>query len=231
MRSFAAADDAASWAEGLLWAMALCCVASILSRLFQLQIILRAATEHVARADLAASFWREVLIARFNWLVSLATGVAFLMWFHRVHSNLPSLGGRGFKYSPGWAVGSFLVPILCLFRPPEIMREVWHGSEPAGLERDLGPDGPSLRNELGVPGLVGVWWALYLLLTVVGNLILRLVSWAQPTLESLLGRCIIAMGVDAVEIAAALVAVRLVNRITSAQRERRVQLSALTAAG
>ena len=97
---------------------------------------------------------RRRLIGSFQIWLFLGTSVAFLFWFHRVQKNLPALGGRELKYTPGWAVGGFFVPFLNLVRPIQVMREVWHGSDPSGLERDGAPDGPMIRNQLGTPWLV-----------------------------------------------------------------------------
>ncbi|MFC1995866.1 DUF4328 domain-containing protein [Chloroflexota bacterium] len=47
-------------------------------------------------------------------ILFVITAVLFYMWIHRAHRNLPSLGVSGLKYSPGWAVGGFFIPILNL---------------------------------------------------------------------------------------------------------------------
>lgn len=64
-------------------------------------------------------------------LLYFATGVCFLAWLHRAYGNLRSLGARQLDSSPGWAVVSFFIPILNLFRPYQIVRETWRHSHPA----------------------------------------------------------------------------------------------------
>ncbi len=84
----------------------------------------------------------------------LVTATAFLMWLHRVRRNLPALGAEGLRFTPGWAVGWWFVPIMNLFRPFQIMSETWRASDPGAV----GGDWPSARRT----PLIGWWWALLL---------------------------------------------------------------------
>jgi hypothetical protein len=52
---------------------------------------------------------------------SLATAVGFLVWFHRAYTNLPALGIEPLPYATGWTIGAWLVPLLNLVRPKQIM--------------------------------------------------------------------------------------------------------------
>ncbi len=88
----------------------------------------------------------EVLsIASTNWILDF-TGVmwklqyilgffvffAFLVWVYMSTSVLRRLSGKTMSYSPGWAVGWFLIPIAHYFMPYAVMveiRNVSHGDE------------------------------------------------------------------------------------------------------
>jgi Domain of unknown function (DUF4328) len=85
----------------------------------------------------------------------LLTGVGFLVWFHRAYTNLIALGREPLPYSPGWAIGAWLVPFLNLVRPKRMMDIVWRGSDP---DRPW-PDG-FWRNR-PVHALVHWWWAVF----------------------------------------------------------------------
>jgi Domain of unknown function (DUF4328) len=61
---------------------------------------------------------------------SLATAVGFLVWFHRAYTNLPALGIEPLPYATGWTIGAWLVPLLNLVRPKQIMDTIWRGSDP-----------------------------------------------------------------------------------------------------
>jgi hypothetical protein len=85
-------------------------------------------------------------------VVLLATGVVFLMWIYRANLNCRGFGATGMKFTPGWAVGWYFVPVANLVYPFLAMREIWRVStDPAQWEK--------------VPGsfLLGIWWTFWLL--------------------------------------------------------------------
>ena len=88
-------------------------------------------------------------------MAALVSLVFWLMWVHRTYQNLRALNAEGLRYSPGWAVAYYFIPIVQLFRPFQVMRETWRASDP----RHEG--GTSWRNA-PEPILVNVWWALEL---------------------------------------------------------------------
>jgi len=211
---------AAQWVKGFLTASLVLAALAAVSGLFQMELISRAGTTGITVAEAAANDARQQLVGVVQLGLWVATGVAFFVWFHRVHRNLPALGGRGLKYTPGWAVGWFFVPFLNFVRPPQVMSEVWHGSNPEGLERDESAEGPSLRNRLGTPPLVGWWWALFLGSNLIGNFAARVLLEPSPTLGQLQLMSGLMVLSEVLDIPGALVAIGLITRITGWQAER-----------
>jgi hypothetical protein len=76
----------------------------------------------------------------------ILTTVVFLFFFHRAYSNLAVLGPDEQRWSPGWSVGSWFIPILNLFRPKQMANDIWRGS-----------DGSN------VPAIFNWWWAFWIL--------------------------------------------------------------------
>ena len=64
----------------------------------------------------ANDLWQS-LVALMQFAVFLGTVVVWLVWIHRAYANLDALGARDTKYSPGWAVGWYVVPFLNFMRP------------------------------------------------------------------------------------------------------------------
>lgn len=85
--------------------------------------------------------WHQI-----HFVVRLATIATFVMWFDRIYSNLPALGGRP-EYGRIWAGLSFFAPPFCFFRPCQMMIE-------AGAPRH---DGTRVA-----PGVVVGWWLMFL---------------------------------------------------------------------
>lgn len=217
---FELADAAARWTKGLLLATLVLSLVGIVSGLLQMDLLSRAATSRITEAEVAENDSRQQLIGLLQIPVFLGTGVAFLIWFYRAHRNLTALGGRELKYTPGWAVGGFFVPFVNLVRPVQVMREVWHGSDPSGIERDLSPAGPSIRRQLGTPPLVVWWWVLFVLSSLVGNSIIRIAFAENQTLDQLQKLSSLLVMSDLIEIPSAVVALLLVGRITRWQSDR-----------
>jgi Domain of unknown function (DUF4328) len=85
-------------------------------------------------------------------------GVLGIVWFRRAYKNLKSMGRN--QYGPGWAIGGWIVPIMSLFRPYQIAKELVRES-------------PRVRGNEGT-GIVGIWWLVYLAGTIGGQVIGRL---------------------------------------------------------
>lgn len=56
-------------------------------------------------------------------LLTIVTMVTFAFWFRRAYANLERLGVN-IEYKNYWAVWSFIIPIISLFRPLKIAKEI-----------------------------------------------------------------------------------------------------------
>ncbi len=217
----------ARWVKVLLLATLVISLVGIFSGLLQLGLLEQAENGDISEAQAAANDARQQLIGIVQVVLYLATGVTFLAWFHRVHKNLSGLGSRELKYSPGWAIGGFFVPFLNLVRPLQVMREAWHASDPAGLERDMGSSGSTVRNQLGTPTLVGWWWAFFLISGFLGNTVMRMSFTENPTIAQLRALTSFMIISDLWDVPLALLAIGLVSRITSWQDQRLARMHEL----
>ena len=75
-------------------------------------------------AEATASDNRQAAIGSIYLVLFVLTAILFLMWIHRAHRNLPSLGSSSLKYSPGWAVGGFFGASIVLLKMGGITK--WH---------------------------------------------------------------------------------------------------------
>ena len=80
--------------------------------------------------------------------LAVVTGIVWLVWQHRSQTNLREAGIRGLRFTPGWAVGWWLIPIANLWKPFQATRELHKAS--AGGERWW---------EAPTPASLGWWWA------------------------------------------------------------------------
>ena len=166
----------------------------------------------------------HALIALVRLIVWVATASAFLAWFYRSHRNLTPLRASPIKYGSGWTIGGFFVPFLNLVRPMQVMREVWHGSNPATFDPDPS-GGPSFGPNEATPALVGWWWGLFLVSGLVDNVAIRAGFGADGVVERLRRLAYLMAFSDALDVVAVVIVIFLVRRITAWQAERAARIA------
>ncbi len=156
---------------------------------------------------------RQLIVALVDGTVFIATGIFFLLWFHRAYRNLPALGGDR-RYGTGWAVGGWFVPVLGAWRPKQIINDIWRES------------GPRTTDEYGtkdegnkVPNLFLLWWLACLLMSALYWAATR-TSWSAVTIDELLATNALFLFGDISSIVAAALAVVFVQRATSREEGR-----------
>ena len=100
--------------------------------------------------------WRATL------LMFLVVPVTWLVWQHRVHSNVRALAPGGDVAGPGWGVLCWFVPFVNLVEPFRMLD---------GIRRSSSPNSSPNRNDRIGPLLLACWWILWLIcsaLVVVG---------------------------------------------------------------
>ena len=93
------------------------------------------------------------------WMVSVVVVIVFLVWQNRVLENLSVLCLQR-RFSTTWALWSWFIPIINLFKPYQAMKEIWEGSHPQSLHLD---DGHWQSVPVRVSRLFGFWWAFWLI--------------------------------------------------------------------
>jgi hypothetical protein len=83
------------------------------------------------------------------------TGIAFVAWVWIATRNARNAGAR-VRHAPGWALGGWLVPILNLWRPKQMIDDLWRASMPGVA---TGIDLRFVRK----PVSITCWWAAYLI--------------------------------------------------------------------
>ena len=138
--------------------------------------------------------------------------IFFLHWFHFSYRSLSRIAPNAANYDPRWAVWSFFVPLINLFRPQQLMRELWSAYSAKW------DDEPERVAELKRPtDLVNLWWGFFLTTSSFGNMV-TMAAWRVTTAHDQLQLTRGILFTDAFGIAAALIAVALVRNVTALQR-------------
>jgi hypothetical protein len=99
-------------------------------------------------------------------LVIIGTIALFMIWTYRATANIHALGGQGIRFTPGWAVAWYWVPIANLWMPYQVMSEIWRYSRnPVGTQPDT------------TSRLLTWWWLCWVAFLIGGSIQLR---WAIP---------------------------------------------------
>ena len=160
----------------------------------------------------------------------LVTAGLWLAWFRRAYLNLPALGARRLRYRPWWAVGSWLLPVFTLFRPKQVLNDIWRASDP-----DLPFDQPDAWRRRPVAELLGWWWLAFLASILVRSITTEAVHAAADLmllglLPEQLDRFQPSAGMqilaDLLTVVCGLLALRVVRRTTARQADRATRLAA-----
>ena len=219
-----------------VWAQLLACalivviivdVVAIFSDIAEINLVSRMLNgEFVSLGEAESSDNRQGTIGMIQLVLVVGTAVLFVTWMYRSHSNLRAFNTRGLQYSPGWAIGGWFVPFLNLWRPYQVMCEIWKASSPNSRDGD----DEAWRRE-STSALLGWWWAAWILSGIVGWVLLRTFFSDPEDLEMLQARSIGYLVGDGIDIVAAILAILIVSRITGRQEEKNRMLEAIAAEG
>jgi hypothetical protein len=135
----------------------------------------------------------------------------------KAYRNLLGFGARLLEYSPGWAVGAFLTPVLNLIRPYSVVTEIWKASVP-------GTDGAEWIQEK-TPVMIRLWWGFWLASNLVTWISLSLLSSGQGDVGALLVRSYYTLVADLLAIPAAAAAIAVIHSVNQRQIRTGKQLS------
>ncbi|URN14338.1 DUF4328 domain-containing protein [Streptomyces radiopugnans] len=97
------------------------------------------------------------VMAALSALFQLPVIVLWLVWFWRVRANAEVFAPGQIRYHQGWAIGSWLVPVVWFFMPKQIINDICDHSDPTSTRTTwYGPRRSSNR------GLLNGWWTMWL---------------------------------------------------------------------
>jgi tetratricopeptide (TPR) repeat protein len=199
-------------------ALGVCVLISVLTVVFSftaLELFQRLDRNDFTMAEITTFDERARTLALFDAGAYLVTAIIFLFWIYRAYHNHAQLARRGSEYSPNWAVFGFIIPIISLVRPYQVVREMWDEIQADDTHNPLGVT-PSHATIL-------IWWWSFLAM----NFITRLYSTAATAADSpagLTSATTIDMVVQVATIMSAVLAIRIVRRIDTYHDTRQQQL-------
>jgi hypothetical protein len=214
IQPFRSGSDRARLAVTIFYVLILLSVVSAISDYMEIDLLNRFLSgEEIQESVIDSNDIRQLLVVFVYMLSFWSAGIFFLMWFHRAHRNLPALGIQEPDYSPRWAVAGFFVPFINVWRPYQVMREVWNASDPDTVE------GLSWK-EMSPSPLVKWWWALFVLSIYLWNIALRLTLTGEFSPESIIQANWLYSTSHLIDLPGLLVAIHLIKQIDKRQEEK-----------
>jgi hypothetical protein len=211
LRPYQSARGKAKWAIGTCIVALVMQIALLGSSALQLAMLYPA--QQVGGIDDAtanSNDTRQMAIAVATRVAEIAALIALLFWVYATHANLPALGNSHLEFSSGWAVGWFFVPLANLYKPHQVVSEIWRGSDPA-VWRAESPSGTRL---------VGWWWC-WRVFSAIAERIMNAFERETKSLEGFLGLTWLLIGLIVVlDIPTLILQILVVRKIQAFQEER-----------
>ncbi|MFE6685627.1 DUF4328 domain-containing protein [Streptomyces sp. NPDC057743] len=134
----------------------------------------------------------------------IATGVVFIVWFHRTRVNAEVFDPDDHAKHRAWAIWGWIVPVINLWFPRRIAVDAWNASAD--------------RNSRST-ALLNWWWALWIVSLYFGRMASRQYARAEG-LQEIKGAVAVVMASEVIDIAAAVLATLFVHRLTRMQHEK-----------
>ncbi|MEU3448770.1 DUF4328 domain-containing protein [Streptomyces thermolilacinus] len=142
--------------------------------------------------------------ASFSLMALIATGIVFIVWFHRARTNAEVFGPDEQRRTPGWAIGSWFIPLANLWIPRKIAGDIWDASE-------LGKRAPRT--------VLNAWWTLWVVASLAGRTTERL--WERAEEYDAIRRAALGLAASSVlDLVAAVAAILFVRRLTAMQHAK-----------
>ena len=186
----------------LIWIVFALEIISFISGFLQYNLLEEAKNGHYFTNDqLNANDIREGIVGIFYSLAMIISMITFIKWFRRAYFNL-HLRTNYLSFSEGWAAGSWFVPIIYLFRPFQIMKELYNRTKELLLERGI-------MGNFGTAHL-GWWWTFWIISNILGQIFFRM-SFHNDDIDSLLKSTFVGMANNIIGIPLGLITIKVIK--------------------
>jgi len=152
---------------------------------------------------------RQGIVAMIYIVVFVVSGFLILRWIHRANVNARALGAKEMKFTPGWSIGWYFIPIFNLWKPYQAIKEIWKASV-----------NPLSWQSQKAPALLAWWWFVWLIAGFLGNAAFR-ISAKSESLGALVFANVMNQASDVVGLALSIIFLLIVKKIQEMQDAHR----------
>jgi hypothetical protein len=186
------------------------------SSFLERNLLLRAADGNITPDEANSNDLRQRIIGISELLLHIVLIVYFIMWFRRAYFNLHSLGFY-LRYTEGWAAGAWFVPFMNLYAPFKIMREIWDNTQ---MRAQQGSEDIVLKPST----LLGVWWFLWIVTNIAGNIYSRLELQGEHTISDLISLNTTSIVLNVIDLANVFLIITIIQRVSVFEEQLKQKL-------
>ncbi|WP_103068529.1 DUF4328 domain-containing protein [Aquimarina sediminis] len=198
----------AKYLINIFWIITGLTITGIISNYYELELLKNAQIEqYIDEGEANANDMRQGVIGIVQFIIYIISVVLFLNWFRRAYGNLHRLKISYLNHKETMAVWSWIIPIISLFRPVQIMTEIWTETQ----EKIKKMDSSYLIENGGF--IIGLWWTLFIISNFIGKYVVK-TAFKQDTIEQLIEGSRAMIISDLIQIPEALLVILIVFRLS-----------------
>ena len=192
----------------IFWGICILNLIAVINGYFELNLLKRIRDGGIYSVQEAESNdLRQGFIGIIQTGLYIASIVLFLNWFRRAYGNLHRIGIKNLEYSETMAVWSFFIPIISLYRPYKIAKEI--AVETRNKLTEIIPDHKAASHL----SILGFWWALFLMTNYIEQFAFKSIL-KDDTIDQMITSTQANMVSDFVDIPAAIVTLMMIKKIS-----------------
>ncbi len=146
-------------------------------------------------------------VAVIHLIVFILSALTFIQWFRRAYFNLHLQNISRLRWKEGWAAGAWFVPIISLYVPYQIMKDIWSATLDKIKKHHLTSEYPS--------DVIGWWWAAFLISNILSNIYMQLeMRGVADSPEGFLNLQFLDLFSNCISIAGAILTVKMIRIYT-----------------
>lgn len=208
-KGFINSESLTKWVRWSLYIQIVVAIISLISGNMEYQLLTDYengvyTSQEQAVADGETNNRRQGVIGMADLAIFIISGILILKWVYRANYNVRQFGAKDMKFTPGWCVGWYFIPIFTLWKPYQAMKEIWKAST-----------NPDNWSNVEASSILPWWWFFLLANNFLGHTIFRM-SLGAEEIPELKNANLVCQASDVVSIILALVTLALINGIYQA---------------
>ena len=195
----------------LIWIALVMNIISLVSSYFQYDLLQIAANGgEISAESVTSNDNREQAIGIIQIIVFVVSAITFIQWFRRAYFNL-HLRVNHLSHSEGWAAGCWFMPIVNLFRPYQIMKELFQETHLFLKRNEV-----HANEHLSISSL-SLWWTFWIIDRFFGQFVFKY-SMKADTIDELTTSTIAQIISNGIGIILAVITVKVIEDYSSLER-------------